>query len=86
MQVPPKAQVALQVNEARLALLLQAVRTSLQAQAPSAASFPLAAVDITAQLARCQVSLLLCMHQKSVSLSSSPEKDDFFAHASQAKT
>lgn len=84
MQVPPKARVALQVNEARLALLLQAVRTSLQA--PSAASFPLAAVDITAQLARCQVSLLLCMHQKSVSLSSSPEKDDFFAHASQAKT
>ncbi len=56
VQVPPKARVALQVNEARLALLLQAVRASLQAQTPSAASFRLAAVDITAQLARCQVS------------------------------
>lgn len=76
MQVPPKARVALQVNEARLALLLQALRASLQAQAPSAASFRLAAVEMTAQLSRCQVSLLLCVHQKSLSLSSSPEKDD----------
>ena len=54
VQVPPKSRAALQVNEARLALLLQAVRTSLQMQS-SAHSFRLAAVDITAQLARCQV-------------------------------
>ena len=55
MQVPPKSRAALQVNEARLALLLQAVRTSLQMQS-SPHSFRLAAVDITAQLARCQVT------------------------------
>ena len=54
MQVPPKSRAALQVNEARLALLLQAVRTSLQMQS-SSHSFRLVAVDITAQLARCQV-------------------------------
>ena len=54
LQVPPKSRAALQVNEARLALLLQAVRTSLQMQS-SSHSFRLAAVDITAQLARCQV-------------------------------
>ena len=58
MQVPPKSRAALQVNEARLALLLQAVRTSLQLPA-SAHSFRLAAVDITSHLARCQVSLLV---------------------------
>ena len=57
MQVPPKSRAALQVNEARLALLLQAERTSLQLPA-SAHSFRLAAVDITSHLARCQVSLL----------------------------
>ena len=57
VQVPPKSRAALQVNEARLALLLQAVRTSLQLPA-SAHSFRLAAVDITSHLARCQVSLL----------------------------
>lgn len=55
VQVPPKSRAALQVNEARLALLLQAVRTSLQMQS-SAHSFRLAAVDITAQLGRCQVT------------------------------
>lgn len=54
VQVPPKSRAALQVNEARLALLLQAVRTSLQMQS-SSHSFRLAAVGITAQLARCQV-------------------------------
>ncbi|CAK0757624.1 hypothetical protein CVIRNUC_002556 [Coccomyxa viridis] len=53
LQVPPKSRAALQVNEARLALLLQAVRTSLQLPA-SAHSFRLAAVDITSHLARCQ--------------------------------
>ena len=57
VQVPPKSRAALQVNEARLALLLQAVRTSLQLPA-SAHSFRLAAVDITSHLARCQVSLV----------------------------
>lgn len=58
VQVPPKARAALQVNEARLALLLQAVRTSLQLPA-SAHSFRLAAVDITNQLAHCQVPAVL---------------------------
>ena len=57
VQVPQRSRAALQVNEARLALLLQAVRTSLQLPA-SAHSFRLAAVDITSHLARCQVSLL----------------------------
>ena len=58
VQVPPKSRAALQVNEARLALLLQAVRTSLQLQS-SGHSFRLAAVEIIAQLARCQVKGLL---------------------------
>lgn len=57
-QVPPKSRAALQVNEARLALLLQAVRTSLQMQS-SSHSYRLAAVDITNQLSRCQVGCLL---------------------------
>lgn len=67
-QVPPKSRAALQVNEARLALLLQAVRTSLQMQS-SSHSYRLAAVDITNQLSRCQVGCLLgsaarkgCLH------------------------
>ena len=70
VQVPPKSRAALQVNEARLALLLQAVRTSLQA----AGALPRPASrwppwTSPAQLARCQVSAssgLLRAHQKSL--------------------
>ena len=58
VQGPPKSRTAVPVNEARLALLLQAVRTSLQLQC-SGHSFRLAAFEITAQLARCQVIGLL---------------------------